>query len=160
MSDYLSKPFSPNTLLSKIQKIMPEQLLSNSEPTVDNDGGEGFAFTTIDIQKIKGIVGNAPEKEYKYLKMLNTTVPTTLEKLTDGLKNENAQQVKVTSHSLKSTFRYYGAADLSEVCKTIEKYATDGDLQPVDSLLGKVVSGWQKIESELAVYFRTTQPPA
>ncbi|MDA3866485.1 MAG: response regulator [Salinivirgaceae bacterium] len=160
MNDYLSKPFSPNTLLAKIQKIMPEQVLSSPESPVDNEGGEGFVFTTIDIQKIKSIVGNAPEKEYKYLKMLNANVPTTLEKLTDGLKNENAQQVKVTSHSLKSTFRYYGAANLSEVCKTIENFATDGDLQPVGNLVDKVISGWQKIEVELAAYFRTANPPA
>lgn len=155
MNDYLSKPFSPNTLLHKIKSLLQ---IDATEEVGHNPNGQPNIpmFKHLDIQKIKAIVGDSLEKEQKYLKMLQQTVPVTMQKMTDGIAQENLQQIKVTAHSLKSTFRYYGADKLTQLCLEIEKQATEIQFESIPNLAIEVLEQWKKIEQELDVYFKNS----
>ncbi len=153
MNEYLSKPFSPAELRNKIKKILD---ITPSQPPiqVQTTSTEGNGFNTIDIKKIKAIVGDSIEKEVKYLKLLQKNAPDFIQKIDKGLQKGDLEEVKISAHSLKSTFRYYGADELMELSQRIEALAEQhASQQEIKPLLKQVHEQWSKVEKELVAYF-------
>ncbi|PLX15627.1 MAG: hypothetical protein C0599_16515 [Salinivirgaceae bacterium] len=152
MNEYLSKPFSPNELLKRIQSILDIEVpIDDDKPKViTKSNGK---FKTFNIDKIKSIVGDSLEKEVKYLKMFHKNAPELIQNITHGLTEKDFNKVKVSAHSLKSTFRYYGADKLMEYSKAIEEIALDNDESTIKDLLSNLIDGWKDIDDELIKYF-------
>ncbi len=152
MNEYLSKPFSPSELLQKIGEVLE---LSIETGTSESKTRQGSNLKTIDISKIKQIVGDSIEKEHKYLKMLQTNAPNLIKKIESGLQNKNLQDAKVAAHSLKSTFRYYGAHELMELSRKIEELSSNGNNhnEDINSYLERIKEQWKAVAAELEAYF-------
>jgi signal transduction histidine kinase/ligand-binding sensor domain-containing protein/CheY-like chemotaxis protein/HPt (histidine-containing phosphotransfer) domain-containing protein len=152
MNEYLSKPFSPNELLNRIHLIL------NIEPPMDDDKPivilkSNGKFKSFNIDKIKSIVGDSVEKEVKYLKMFHKNAPELLQNISNGLAEKDFNKVKVSAHSLKSTFRYYGADKLMEYSRTIEELAPNNEENAIRELVINLENGWKEIDAELVKYF-------
>ena len=119
-------------------------------PTKEGSNG----FKTIDIKKIKAIVGDSIEKEIKYLKLLQKNAPDFIQKINRGIQKNDFHEIKVSAHSLKSTFRYYGAEDLMNLSKQVELLAEQAhDQQKIERLLKEIQEKWTNVEKELTAYF-------
>jgi signal transduction histidine kinase/ligand-binding sensor domain-containing protein/CheY-like chemotaxis protein/HPt (histidine-containing phosphotransfer) domain-containing protein len=153
MNEYLSKPFSPNNLLNRIHTILKIELpIDDDKPKIiTKSNGK---FKTFNIDKIKNIVGDSQEKEVKYLKMFHKNAPELIQNINKGLTEKDFNKVKVSAHSLKSTFRYYGADKLMEYSRSIEEIAPENDKDAINKLLVNLEEGWKKIDKELIEYFK------
>ncbi|WP_462281423.1 two-component regulator propeller domain-containing protein [Salinivirga cyanobacteriivorans] len=153
MNEYLSKPFSPADLLNKIKKILDISPSPQVKPNIPTKEGNND-FKTIDIRKIKAIVGDSMGKEIKYLKLLQKNAPDFIQKIDRGIQKNDFRVIKVSAHSLKSTFRYYGAEDLMNLSKQVELLAEQAHDQPkIERLLKEIQEKWANVEKELTAYF-------
>lgn len=155
MDEYLSKPFSPNDLLKRIHTILNINIpIDDDKPTlIIKSNGK---FKTFNIEKIKNIVGDSLEKEVKYLKMFYKNAPELIQNISNGLSGKDFNKVKISAHSLKSTFRYYGADKLMEYSRSIEELAPSNDETSIRELMVELETGWKDIEFELDNYFKNS----
>ena len=74
-----------------------------------------------------------------------------LEKLEEGLKNEEAEPLARAAHTLKSNSAQLGAKDLSELCKELETRARESSLEQCGPLLVKISEELRAVHEALMV---------
>lgn len=116
MSDYLSKPFSPEQL---------HQLLSRwliAKPSRDNQDLEMDAQVITQLQNMReGLLE-------KVIQLFRSSSPELLDAIEDGIQQENADQVFKNAHSLKNSASNLGINALVKACRTLEADARQGML--------------------------------
>jgi signal transduction histidine kinase/CheY-like chemotaxis protein/HPt (histidine-containing phosphotransfer) domain-containing protein len=122
MSDFLSKPIIPKELLLKIKKLIyriPDA--KNAQAKIEVKNEETVQQNVLDICILQDLLKNDKEKINKTLAVYLEQIPGQMKSLNEACNNGNKEKLRNISHSLKSTFKYIGRSDLSEIAREIER---------------------------------------
>lgn len=157
MNEYIAKPFVPRMLFEHILKL--------TETTAEPIGGVEISstqtmptFILIDpIQLWKNSAGKI-DRFVRYIEMYSKSIPDQIIELGNGIKNGNNDEIKLLSHTLKTSFRYLGMGRAQELAFEIEK--TSMDNIPIDYTLHLKEIGelWDKASVEINAFIEANMP--
>ncbi len=165
MNDYLVKPFNPEDLFHKIERLTEntKKDKTTSDKTAKTDAPK--ENTKITLQEIKQnkaelqyinllylpkVYQKSEEKMQKILKMSYKNINHDMENLSKYCNEKNWKRVKDISHALKNSMYYIGLVDLHEILKKIEKEAMkNNESETISSKINTVEQVWSKAKIEL-----------
>jgi CheY-like chemotaxis protein len=156
MNEYIAKPFVPRMFFEYILKLTDttaepvEGVEVPSTPTMP-------AFNLIDpIQLWKNSAGKI-DRFVRYIEMYSKSIPDQIIELGKGIRNANNDEIKLLSHTLKTSFRYLGMGRAQELAFEIEK--TSMDNIPIDySLhLEEIRELWNKASVEINAFIEANK---
>jgi two-component system sensor histidine kinase/response regulator len=116
MDAYLSKPVTPEKMLSVLGRFQPTVSESNSNSVVDWDA----ALETVGGDR--ALLREAVEL------FLATDYPRQLEQLRDGIARQDADAVKKAAHGLKGTLDSFGSRGARDLAKEMETMGRAGKI--------------------------------
>ena len=128
MDDYLSKPFKEEQLYLVLKRWLPrEAVISPGSETETKAGIDTAKFD--DLRQLQ-----RPGKPDMLLKVLRTyleKVPIHKENILQAIASQDAEQLWVAAHTLKSSSAQLGAYRLAEICAEIEERGRDNRLEGI-----------------------------
>jgi two-component system, sensor histidine kinase and response regulator len=142
MSDYLSKPFSPEQLYELLTRWLPvrnqDQLIITQQAATKAplpniplmiDASGDYAILELD-QQVLGQLRNLREGLLsRVIQLFRSTSPELLQAIREGINKGDSDQVYKTAHSLKNSAANLGINALASQCRTLEAQARQGDLR-------------------------------
>lgn len=145
MNDYISKPFNPNDLFFKIARLIPKELKTTTERSID-----------------LSLLHSRAEGDKEYLKEIfesySTEMPSYLKELNLFIAEQNWSAVSKQAHKMKSPVALVGAHKLKRLLEKAELEAITDDrtnemidvFNEIDSLCLKTI---EDIKKELQTIF-------
>ncbi len=150
MNEFLSKPINPKKLIEKIQKLTHIKTLEVTDNEGVIDETEREQTTVLDLSFFENLFKNDRSKINKTLLAYSKEIPLQLESLKSSLKNKQFENLKLTAHSMKSTFKYIGRGDLSETAKQIEQMSqSSGNNHLLNQYIDFLISNWKLLDLEI-----------
>ncbi|MGY6529368.1 MAG: response regulator [Cyanobacterium sp.] len=154
MNDYLSKPVRVEALIEKLKTVKRSDttvIFNNSyqkEKPVIKD-----SMTELDqsiIAELKDMIGEEDFEEV-FQDLINSYLedaPKLLHGLKIGVENENLGEIKINSHTLKSSSITLGATYLSELCRQVESHTQNegNNMKAIKELLPLIVTEYGNVE--------------
>lgn len=128
MTDYLSKPFTPEQLMEKLQKhyfsSSPLQDSSKDLRTENTEGGAFFQFNPrLDAQLLDELYSDEWDYVREMFKVfIENSIPE-YEQLQEAFIQENYEEVRRLAHKLKPTFGMVGLPDIEKKMLELENAA-------------------------------------
>ncbi|AFZ46532.1 multi-sensor hybrid histidine kinase [Cyanobacterium stanieri PCC 7202] len=152
MDDYLSKPVKVEALIEKLKTVRKSDtaVIFNSNYLKQKPVIEG-SMTKLDeniIAELKDMIGEEDFVEV-FRDLINSYLedsPQLMENLKMGLENKDLDQIKISSHTLKSSSLTLGATYLSELCRQVESHTIKGNMMAISELVPLVVAEYQNVE--------------
>jgi PAS domain S-box-containing protein len=125
MSDFVSKPFSPDTLFKTILRHVDVSRLAASSP--QKSGGKGAPparypeLAGLDLNLLARIVGNDPEKIRRLVSRFVNTTEEAIAELNAGVEQKDLIQLAQLGHRYKSSAQAVGATELSGLFVALEE---------------------------------------
>ncbi len=143
MDDFMSKPFIPKTLLTKILKLSPQARATETEqknhepsaPKLNTHPPEGLRL--VNLTYLKDAMGDDQEVIKQMLEIFLTRAPILIENLEKGVSSEDWVVIKTSAHDIKSSFAYLGVQGVSDQAREIEQIAKQLS-EPISSVKTKV----------------------
>lgn len=124
MNDYLSKPFDPVVLYTKLLKWSQAENTSVIETsnlkTAKNTGKNKTTDLSSLLENASGDIIYIKEMIEIYLQ----SMPEYLSELNFSFKQKNLQEVKKQAHKMKTPAAYFGASELSDLLYRVEIYTS------------------------------------
>ena len=150
MTDFLSKPIQTEDLLLKIKKLTTLVQLDQAPASVNMENQPVTETKNIDLSFFVKLFKNNKEKIHKTLNEYSRQVPKQIESLKELLANRETEKLKTQAHSLKSTFKYIGRPDLSNLAREIEIDSIEKKAEKdIANTIEKIDQEWQKINAEI-----------
>jgi len=151
MNDYLTKPFVPEELFSKITNLVSKldaiPVTKHSETALITAKTK---YRLIDLDVLSKTYKGNKQKIAKIVELCISNIPKQITELQQHFKDDNWKNLRVIAHSLKTSLNYLGLKELRDVSLTIEKSAADEkDLDKVPDLVANIMSGWDAALEEL-----------
>jgi PAS domain S-box-containing protein len=158
MDDHLSKPTPLTNLKAMLKKWLPDadpapqpadaSALSDASIT---SATLATASKPLDVSVLEALVGDNPEVIKEFLNDFSSSAT----QIATELKNtasatEQAAQVAVLAHKLKSSARAVGALGLGELCAEIEQAGQAGRIEELAALLSRFEVEMAAVEEYLA----------
>ena len=141
MNDYISKPFIPDELFKKIEKL-----------TNKNCSPELKYFNLADLSKF---FEGDKEKLSKVLKMSLVYIPQHILDLKLNFTHQNRENIKTVAGSLKAELINIGLNRLHELSTIIEMHAaSENDFYLIEEILNEIEKGWEEASNELKEIIR------
>jgi two-component system, sensor histidine kinase and response regulator len=153
MNDYISKPIKAQELQEllqryareKVRSSMPAALQSNHDFPEESQAMQG-AFNYVDglaamDQEIRDIIAQAFVDQW----------PDDLQKMHQGLAQNDVTSVLHTAHALKGTLSMFGALPAAELARQIEAIAAKGESAGIDVLVPPLVAEVKSLLHALAL---------
>lgn len=125
MNDYISKPFKPEELFSKIAVLVgagmleEQPLIPNSNSMISTVNGTHL----YNLDKLREMAGNDQDFIQKMVDMFLTQAPDMLAKISEHLNNEDYKKLRDIAHKMKPSLDFMGISSLHAEIRKIEKYA-------------------------------------
>ncbi len=101
------------------------------------------------LDQLREILGDDPEGVGDIIDTFLDDTPNSIEALKAGLADGDASAVASAAHKIKGSSSTLGAMRLSELCKTFEEKANEGDLSAVDARIDELDEVWEATETAL-----------
>jgi HPt (histidine-containing phosphotransfer) domain-containing protein len=75
--------------------------------------------------------------------------PGLLEHLEAGINEKNTKQIKISAHSLKSSFNLIGATAIANTCQAIETISQEGKITGIEDIFLHVKSLYTELVKDL-----------
>lgn len=99
------------------------------------------------------IFNMADDEEGFVMTVINTffeTVPARVQKLSEAVKANNAEDILFIAHTLKGSFRFIGSMHLADIIEQIEQaYKNKMERSNIPNLLSEALEIYNKVELEL-----------
>lgn len=118
MNGYISKPIKIVDLLNTIGKTLNS---SGEERPLDVEGD----FTVINLEPLKELTNNSPNKLVKYIDIFLSNVPIDIDRLEEYADKEDFEEFAKVAHKMKSNISYMGISQLEKVLVDIQRYKDD-----------------------------------
>lgn len=142
-NEYISKPFIPHDLFSKIKKLYLNKNKMINSFNIDNFG----------IKKLSEFSGEKAELIISTLKVMKEEMFNDSNELTTILKTKNFNKLKTSAHRIKPNFSLIDLENLNEVCNKIEHSKDWEAAQTLTRNLIKTIPNIiLKINSELSTH--------
>ncbi len=103
------------------------------------------------LQRLLDVIGGDPEDLAELLEEFEDATPKTLEKMAAAASSGDLDSLRISTHSLKSNGRDFGATALAQLCEALENDCRDGTVDdPVDRVAAIAVE-LDRARSALAI---------
>ena len=75
--------------------------------------------------------------------------PELIQHLANGIEQKNINQIKISSHSLKSSFNLIGATTIADTCQAIETISQEGKMTGVEDMFTHVEDLYKELVRDL-----------
>ena len=118
-SDYLSKPFNPQDLFSKIAGLMDKSTQSTSHPgEADLDAGQEVV---IDLGVLRDFTGGKVQLMINTIKVLLTELPKNVKIMHDAAVEKDWDKLRAVAHKMKPNMMLIGAETQKVLLQSIER---------------------------------------
>jgi two-component system sensor histidine kinase/response regulator len=141
MSDYLSKPFSPDQLYDVVARWLPVRSANREIPpatsspirqqqleATTSDSTLGYAALELDLQVIGQLRNLREGLLSRVIQLFRSSSPELLEAMSQGIAEADSDRVFKTAHSFKNSAANLGINALASLCRTLEAQARQGNL--------------------------------
>ncbi|MDR4517310.1 MAG: response regulator [Nitrosomonas sp.] len=158
MNDFLSKPFSLAQLRAILERWLPQHGKGGQVETEGAAVAEHESSLTADRMVINreklAVLSALDTNDDKYflknvLSVFQTSAPRTLSQLNQAVVTRDAETIKQTAHTLKSSAANIGAEQLAYLCQCMETSATEKQLDTAQKLMGTLQHEADKVFKEL-----------
>ena len=84
--------------------------------------------------------------------MYATAIPTQITELKVGIKSGKIEEIRILSHTLKTSFRYLGMKKAQAAALEIEKAALENEIIDYEKLLDHIHQCWNNAFPEVTTY--------
>jgi PAS domain S-box-containing protein len=140
MNDYISKPFEPEVLFSKIIHLITktEQAVSGGQ---EIKSAEAADKDILDLAYLKSILGDGDDVLLEVLNTLYTELPVQTENLKKSTIDKNWKQMGLDAHKMRSCIMMIGMPHFLSMVETIEKNANNSiDLNTLPALAEQTIA--------------------
>ncbi len=135
MDEYLTKPYSPNELLSVIMKVTAKSEAENNSMVNDEVQPQTIRDST---EKLVTLFGGNRSDVLSLLQMLVVQIPQIVDEMGQQIKIGNWAATFQSAHKLKSSLGLLKIKSLSNLITEIEEYSRDkGDPERITPLYNK-----------------------
>lgn len=111
-------------------------------------------YNTIDmdasgLQMILSIAELDPTVLTGLIESVLENTPALIQHLASGIEEKNIKQIKISSHSLKSSFNLIGATTIADTCQAIETTTQEGKMTGVEDMFSHVEMLYQDVIMDL-----------
>jgi CheY-like chemotaxis protein/HPt (histidine-containing phosphotransfer) domain-containing protein len=148
MNEYLAKPFSPQSLLEVIERLLPKQPLIRKPTLVHKlDGIERPAdHEVFDRHGLLMRIGGDPTLLHEIEAAFLEDAVTQIESITRAVNDRDAAMVEAYGHALKSACAGIGANAFKEVAYRVEQAGNAGQIDVAEGLIDAVREELTRIE--------------
>ncbi|MFL6570203.1 MAG: response regulator [Burkholderiales bacterium] len=157
MDDYLSKPFSMQTLQDMLERWMPQAGASQAASAAQAQAaapGQAKGPGILDRQVLDQLgtlrTNGRPELLARTIDLYLVESPKLVQKLKQAASANDVPEIARSAHSLKSCSANVGATLLSRYCADIEASARRSDAKEARSLFAKIESEHGRVQSALS----------
>ncbi len=169
MDDFVSKPFAASDLEAVLRK-WTGQSESPADATAANASAKLAAHVAnrhevtksaptkldqpsvscaVDREFLLGRLGSKPDLLKRIVTTYLECAPENIATLRSGVEDQDCVDIKMASHSLKSSSGNVGASRLSELCQILEELAAARDLDKVGDAAKTLFAEFAEVETEL-----------
>ncbi|SFK86702.1 Signal transduction histidine kinase [Nitrosomonas aestuarii] len=159
MNDFLSKPFSLTQLRAMLERWLPKQELSEQvekESNIDveeHDGYQKVEHSVINQEKLTTLSSLDTDGSNYLLKnvlsVFQSSAPQTMSQINQAMLAKDSDALQRAAHTLKSSAANVGAEQLAHLCRQIESYASEEQMESVQKLISTLNHESEKVFSEL-----------
>lgn len=119
MNEYLTKPLQLKLLAVALEKWMPA---ADEEAMLQPENSSATVSTnfSVDLNVLKSLVGDAPDILRELLNDYLTSARQLANEMREAFSTNDAKQIGMIAHKLKSSSRSVGALTLADLCAEIE----------------------------------------
>lgn len=159
MDDYISKPIRVAELIQTLEKCQPrplhskkgteEQSNSNSELLPISNSRQSTIDTKVlqDLQKMLG--EDEPHAFAEVIESYIADMPKLMQAIQTAIDNADAEALRLSAHSLKSTSATIGAMTFSKLLKRIEEISKSGKTAEAAPILPELWAEYEKVQQDL-----------
>lgn len=153
MDDYISKPVrleALTTALSKCSLQEPEITTAPTEqPSIPVPQSES-ALDAAALQELKEMAGEeASEIVVEVINCYLEDSPKLLDAITQAITEGNAEVLRRSAHSLRSSSASLGATSLSQLSKELEYIGRGGNTEGADVIFSQAKAEYERVEAAL-----------
>jgi signal transduction histidine kinase/CheY-like chemotaxis protein/HPt (histidine-containing phosphotransfer) domain-containing protein len=149
VDEFISKPF----IFEQFMQILNHYLTINEETkNLKKIQMKESSFKYIDLSILAPLYVSKPEKLKFIVEQYAKTITENLLKLKTFIDQKETDKLKVSAHSLKSSFAYLGLNNASEIAKEIE--VNNQDLSHADKKFKEANIIWEQAVVEIEQYLK------
>lgn len=154
MNGYISKPYTPQLLLDKINEVIENQQESINQVKQYTD--DNLTYTSLNY--IKSAAGNDQVLINEFIQIFLNQIPEFNDDFQTELQNKSFDKIAKLAHTAKSSVAMMGMDNLSEDVKKLEILAKEGvNLVEIEKLIRKFEKEVFKGKEELENYLKQNQ---
>jgi len=146
MNDFITKPFKPDILFSKIKTLTGIENNYKEENTNNNNSLSQKQFAHIDLSILNKIYNNDLEKVISILELYVKNIPEQISNLKLHFKNNSIKDLQIIAHSLKTSLNYLGLIKLKNIAQALE---LGKDNNNIERQISQIESGWKNAYKEI-----------
>jgi signal transduction histidine kinase/HPt (histidine-containing phosphotransfer) domain-containing protein/ActR/RegA family two-component response regulator len=156
MDEYITKPFVPRVFFEFVLK------LTNTTATKSGDfveSGEQSmpVFAGLDPQQLWKNSAGKIERFVRYLDMYMQAIPTQIKDLEEGIKSQKFDEIRILSHTLKTSFRYLGIKKAQASALEIEKASMENNVIDYLELMTDIHKYWENAYPEITNFLNKVE---
>ena len=162
--DYLSKPFSPMDLGKLLDKWLPQTgnreaavpEAVSTDPAPGHAAGQAVESSAAAIdQSVLDVIRDMededdPDMLAEIIGLYIDRAPELLQSLEEAIANTDAESLRVTAHTLKSSSANVGARVLADLCRELEEMGRCGSLDNAATRLAVLHNEYQRVNAALS----------
>jgi len=150
MNVFLTKPIVEREIINEIRNFTKNNNYKINNEIVLNENNNYHTSQIIDLSLLNEMYKNEKSKVDNILKLCLQNIPNQIIELEKSFYKEKWDTIKITSHTLKSTFNYLGSIELKEIAKKIEDITIAKiNLNNIIELILQIKSIWNLAEVEV-----------
>ena len=150
MDDYISKPLRPDTL---------RRTLSHEHPP-SNGHRAPAQEAAIDLSMLLEATDGDEESLQEVIVVLLKNLPKKLTTLKQAITDNDAKQVEIAAHTLKSDAALFNHTHLCDLCARLEQAGYTRQLQGAIDLFEQLEQEWQPVQDALYAFRNSAMPYA
>ncbi|HYV93790.1 MAG TPA: two-component regulator propeller domain-containing protein [Chitinophagales bacterium] len=127
MNGYIPKPFTEFQLINGIYTALrkPDATQGSFDDETGFNSSAATSGNVVNLNFLKELTHNDSERIKKYAGIYLEVMPKQIDKLAEGLQQNDLNQVRVSAHTMRSQFSFMGMKKASELAASIERNARE-----------------------------------
>ncbi len=124
MNEYISKPFDPKVLYSKVVGALPANHVSlDKDKNTEIEDQSHSTDSIIDLTYLNTLAKGNQEFVSEMIRIFMQQTPAALQSIKTSLDNKDWKSVRALAHKMKPSFAFMGIHSLKDVIHSIEEFA-------------------------------------
>ncbi|MBN2148025.1 MAG: response regulator [Anaerolineales bacterium] len=124
MHDYLSKPIRVDELVHALKRSRSLQAVASDtsgKDDIESKSAPSPPSAEVTLQKIRGLAGEDQDFMLEIIDTYLEDAPGLLNRMREAARSNDAAELRLTAHSLKSNSAEFGASTLAGLCRELEE---------------------------------------